>query len=83
MGVIYPDIISTSIQLRSVLNIIEECYDDSHNMTCTVVITRDVYRVTVIQFNGIGDTSTEYPEDIDSKTYCVIFIINKYILKHS
>ena len=51
-GVIYPDIINTSIQLRPVLNglIIEQlCSDDSHT-TCTVVITRDVYRLTVIRY---------------------------------
>ena len=65
---IYPDIINTSIQLRSVLSgpIIEQlCSDDSHT-TCTVDITRDVYRLTVIQINDIGLTS--YQDDIDSKT---------------
>ena len=74
MGVIYPDIINTSIQLRSVLNgpIIEQlCSDDSHT-TCTVDITRDVYRLTVIQINDIGLTSTMYQDDIDSKTCCMI-----------
>ena len=71
---IYPDIINTSIQLRSVLNgpIIEQlCSDDSHT-TCAVDITRDVYRLTVIQINNIGLTSTMYQDDIDSKTCCMI-----------
>ena len=65
---IYPDIINTSIQLRPVLSgpIIEQlCSDDSHT-TCTVDITRDVYRLTVIQNNNIGLIS--YQDDIDSKT---------------
>ena len=69
---IYPDIISTSIQLRPVLNgpIIQQlCPDDT---TCTVDITRDVYRLTVIQINDIGLTSTMYQDDIDSKTCCMI-----------
>ena len=71
MGVIYPDIINTSIQLRPVLSgpIIEQlCSDD----TCTVDITRDVYRLTVMQINNIGLTSTMYQDDIDSKTCCMI-----------
>ena len=69
---IYPDIIDTRVQLRPVLNgppII--CSDDSHT-TCTVDITRDVYRLTVIQINDIGLTSTMYQDDIDSKTCCMI-----------
>ena len=67
---IYPDIINTSVKLRPVLNdpIIQQlCPDDSHT-TCTVDITRDVYRLTVIQINDIGLTSTMYQDDIDSKT---------------
>ena len=71
---IYPDIINTSIQLRPVLSgpIIEQlCSDDSHT-TCTVDNTRDVYRLTVIQINDIGLTSTMYQDDIDSKTCCMI-----------
>ena len=70
MGVIYPDIINTSIELRPVLSglpIEQLCSDDSHT-TCTVDITRDVYRLTVIQNNSIGMTSTMYQDDIDSKT---------------
>ena len=72
---IYPDIINTIVQLRPVLSgpIIEQlCSNDSHT-TCTVVnITRDVYRLTVIQINDIGLTSTMYQDDIDSKTCCMI-----------
>ena len=71
---IYPDIINTIVQLRRpVLNglIIQQCSDDSHT-TCAVDITRDVYRLTVIQINDIGLTSTMYPDNIDSKTCCMI-----------
>ena len=67
---IYPDIINTSIQLRPVLNGPTSellCSDDSHT-TRTVDITRDVYRLTVIQINDIGLISTMYQDDIDSKT---------------
>ena len=68
---IYPDIINTIVQFRPVLNgptPEQLCSDDSHT-TCTVVnITRDVYRLTVIQINAINRTSTMYQDDIDSKT---------------
>ena len=82
MGVIYPDIINTIIQLEPLNDppVTQQCSD---NTTCTVVITRGVYRVTVIQSNDIGDTSTDFPEDIDSKMYCRIFITDNYIPLHS
>ena len=67
-GVIYPDIINTSIQLENGSTPEQLC---SHT-TCTVDITRDVYRLTVIQINDIGLTSTMYQDDIDSKTCCMI-----------
>ena len=73
-GVIHPDIINTIVQLRSVLSgptPEKLCSDDSHT-TCTVDITRDVYRLTVIQINDIGLTSTMYQDDIDSKTCCMM-----------
>ena len=68
---IYPDIINTSIQLENGSTSEQLCSDDSHT-TCTVDITRDEYRLTVIQINNIGLTSTMYQDDIDSKTCCMI-----------
>ena len=79
---IYPDIINTIVQLRRpVLNglIIQQCSDDSHT-TCTVDITRDVYRLTVIQINDIGLTSTMYQDVIDSKTCCMIYNLTSLII---